>query len=100
MAQRSVATKAEFFVYFRAMDFCHRHNLVDPSPAGAERRYGIRVALPPGDTMRKILGGEWEKLHWYRTEAERDDAFDCMAVRHGYCRETDNPTQVLEKLLR
>ena len=25
------------------MDYCHRHNLVEPDKAGAERRYGIRV---------------------------------------------------------
>jgi len=100
MALRSVATKADDSVYFRAMDYCHQHNLVDPSLAGAERRYGIRVTLPRGDAMRKILGSEWEKLHWYRSETERDDAFEWMAARHGYYRDTDNPTQVLEKIVR
>jgi hypothetical protein len=39
-------------------------------------------------------------LHWYPTEAERDAAFERMALRHGYYRTTDNPTQVLEKLAR
>ena len=29
-----------------------------------------------------------------------DAAFDKMAVRHGYYRKTDNPTQVLEKVQR
>lgn len=82
------------------MDFCHAHNLVDPSTAGAERRFGIRVTLPPGDTLRKVLGDRWERLHWYPTEGERDAAFDRMAARHGYYRRTDTPTQVLEKILR
>ena len=82
------------------MDFCHRHNLVDPYRAGAERPYGIRVTLPPGDTLRNILGDDWETLHWYSTEAERDRAFADMAARHGYYRETDTPTQVLEKIVR
>ena len=82
------------------MDFCHRHNLVDPDTAGAERPFGIRVTLPPGDTLRNILGDNWEKLHWYPTEAERDRAFDEMAARHGYYRKTDTPTQVLEKIVR
>lgn len=87
-------------VYSRAMDYCHAHNLVDPSTAGAERPFGIRVTLPAGDTLRKVLGDNWEKLHWYPTEAERDDAFERMAARHGYYRKTDTPTQVLEKIVR
>jgi hypothetical protein len=82
------------------MDYCHAHNLVDPSTAGAERPFGIRVTLPARDTLRKVLGDNWEKLHWYPTEAERDDAFERMAARHGYYRKTDTPTQVLEKIVR
>ena len=82
------------------MDYCHQHNLVDPATAGADRRFGIRVTLPPTDTIRKILGNDWEKLHWYPSEAERDQAFEKMAARHGYYRDTDSPSQVLEKLVR
>ena len=82
------------------MSFCHQHNLVDPSTAEAERRFGIRVTLPGGDTFNRLLGDDWERIHWYPTEAERDSAFDRMAIRHGYYRETDTPTQVLEKIVR
>ena len=82
------------------MEFCHQHNLVDPQTAGAERSFGIRVSLPPADTLRKILGDDWERLHWYPTEAERDAAFESMAARHGYYRKSDSPTQVLEKIVR
>jgi len=82
------------------MDYCHQHNLVDPALAAAERPYGIRVSLPAGDTLRKILGENWEQLHWYKTELERDRAFENMAQRHGYYRTTDAPTQILEKLIR
>lgn len=82
------------------MNYYHRHNLVDPERAGADRRYGIRVTLPPGDTLRNVLGDDWERVHWYPTEAERDAAFEKMTRRHGYYRNTDNPTQVLEKLVR
>ncbi len=82
------------------MDFHHPHNLVEPDTAGAERRYGIRVTLPPGDTFNRLLGEDWERVHWYPSEAERDRAFDNMAERHGYYRETDTPTQILEKILR
>ena len=82
------------------MDFCHRHNLVEPAKAGAERRFGIRVSLPAGDTLANILGDDWERLHWYASEQERDEAFDNMAERHGYYRNSDTPTQVLEKIIR
>jgi hypothetical protein len=76
------------------------HNLVEPELAGNERKFGIRVSLPPGDTFSRVLGEDWETLHWYRSESERDAAFEKMAVRHGYYRKTDSPTQVLERLVR
>lgn len=82
------------------VEYCHKHNLVDPASAGVERRFGIRVTLPPGDTFQRLFGDDWETLHWYASEAERDTAFEQMAKRHGYYRDTDNPTQVLEKLVR
>ena len=82
------------------MDFCHQHNLVDPGMAGRECNFGIRVTLPDGDTLRNVLGDDWERVHWYASEAERDAAFERMAIRHGYYRETDSPTQVLEKVSR
>ena len=84
----------------KAVEFCHQHNLVNPDAVGAERRFGIRVTLPPGDTLRKVLGDDWERLHWFPTEAERDAAFENMATRHGFYRKTDSPTQVLEKIVR
>lgn len=82
------------------MDYCHQHNLVDQSAAGQERPYGIRVSLPANDTLRNILGDDWERLHWFPSEAERDTEFDKMATRHGYYRNTDSPTQILEKVSR
>ena len=96
----TVEHATDIWVYSRAMDYCHAHNLVDPATAGADRTYGIRVTLPEGDTLRKILGDHWEKLHWYPSEEERDAAFDSMATRHGYYRKTDTPTQILEKIER
>ena len=36
------------------------------------RPFGIRVSLPPGDPFRKLLGPEWQRLHWYSSPAERD----------------------------
>ena len=82
------------------MDYCHRHNLVEPDATGRDRPWGIRVTLPANDTLRKVIGDDWERKHWDPTEAERDAAFDRMAVRHGYYRKTDNPTQILEKISR
>jgi hypothetical protein len=82
------------------VDYCHQHNLVDPETAGRDRNFGIRVTLPANDTLRRVLGDDWERVHWYATEAERDAAFDKMAERHGYYRKTDAPTQVLEKISR
>lgn len=82
------------------MDYCHQHNLVDQATAGQERSFGIRVTLPAHDTLRNILGDNWERMHWYRSESERDQAFEEMAARHGYYRHTDTPTQVLEKVSR
>lgn len=82
------------------MEYCHKHNLVSPEQAGGERRFGIRVSLPARDTLRNILGDDWERLHWFATEDERDTAFKEMATRHGYYRKTDTPTQVLEKIVR
>lgn len=82
------------------MDFYHQHNLVDPGTAGRERNLGIRVTLPAGDTLRNVVGDDWERLHWYATEKERNAAFEQMAIRHGYYRDTDSPTQILEKVSR
>lgn len=82
------------------MEFVHRHNLVTPDAVAAEQRYGIRVTLPPGDTFTRLLGTDWERLHWYDSEEERDEAFERMAIRHGYYRKTDDPTQILEKVIR
>lgn len=82
------------------MDYCHQHNLVDPESADRERRFGIRVTLPANDTLRSVVGDDWERFHWFASEAERDAAFARMAERHGYYRNTDSPTQVLEKIDR
>lgn len=82
------------------MDYCHQHNLVDPDTAGLERPFGIRVSLPENDTLRNVLGNNWERLHWFATEQERDSAYSKMAARHGYYRTSDSPTQVLEKISR
>jgi hypothetical protein len=82
------------------VEYVHRHNRVRPGTIPSERRFGIRVSLPEGDTFSRLLGANWEQLHWFPTEEERDRAFERMAIRHGYYRKTDSPTQVLEKIVR
>lgn len=82
------------------MKYCHQHNLVEPEKADAERKYGIRIRLPDGDTFARLLGTDWERVRWYATEQERDRAYNDIANRHGYYRKTDTPTQVLEKIIR
>jgi hypothetical protein len=75
------------------------HN--QPPPAAPEdRRFGIRVSLPPGDTFRGILGDDWETFHWFADRPSRDRAMQEMARRHRYSRIGDEPTIVLQAVER
>ena len=71
-----------------------------PRPAESECRFGIRVCLPPGDTFRSILGGDWEQYHWFADASSRDDAMAEMAKRHRYSRIGDEPSIVLQPVER
>jgi hypothetical protein len=62
------------------------------------RPYGIRVSLPLGDPFRKLLGPEWQRLHWYATSDERDAAIAEMSRRHEYSRSGDSPALVFQKI--
>ena len=44
------------------------------------KRYGIRITLPPGDTLLAghLLGEQWESHRWYDTADERDRAYEQM----------------------
>ena len=66
------------------------------------KKFGIRVTLPPGDSMRAphLLGENWESFRWYDSERERDLAFEDMLRQPGYYRYGDTPTQQLEKVQR
>ena len=66
------------------------------------KRFGIRVTMPPTDTMRAphLLGEDWETFRWFDTEEERDDAFEDMNRRIEYYRNGDYPSQVLSKVER
>lgn len=60
--------------------------------------YGVRVSLPVQDPLRKLLGPQWHRLHWYASTDERDAAIVNMSRRHEYSRKTDVPSLVFEKV--
>lgn len=64
------------------------------------KKYGIRVTLTQDNPMRlpHLIGEDWEKLHWYDSEAERERALADMARRLPNYREGDDPAQVLTRI--
>ena len=80
-----------------AMGISQPQNLRIP-PIEKLRPYGVRVSLPPGDPFRKLLGPDWQRLHWYSTPAERDAAMAEMSRRHEYSRGGDKPALVFQKI--
>ncbi len=79
------------------MGVANAHNLVATIPQ-LPRPYGIRVSLRPDDPFGRLLGGDWQKTHWFFTPGERDRVLEEMARRHEYSRIGDEPTLVLEKV--
>ena len=69
-------------------------------PAAAVCPFGIRVKLRRGDPMGLLLGGDWQKLHWYPTAQQRDAALTDMSRRHEYSRIGDEPAMAFEKVER
>lgn len=78
------------------MAICHEHNL--RAPPAAAKPYGIRVTIRPGDPFARLVGHDWQKLHWFASAAERDAALEDMASRHVYSRRGDRPTVEYEKI--
>lgn len=76
------------------MSICHSHNLTR-NPARS-KPFGIRVSLPAGDSLSRLLGADWEETHWYATEKERDAALADMASEHLYSRRGDRPHVIHE----
>ena len=77
---------------------CHEHNAI--RRLDMPRPFGIRVRLKPRDTFARILGAEWEQMHWFVTEHERDKALADMASEHLYSRRGDLPTLTFERVNR
>jgi hypothetical protein len=80
------------------MAYCHEHNA--RGQLAAAQPYGIRISLPPGDPFARLVGAEWQKLHWFASEQERDAVLADMASRHPYSRSGDEPSVVFEKVER
>jgi hypothetical protein len=78
------------------MAIAHEHNLNQPPPAS--RPFGIRVRLRARDPFTRLVGADWQKLHWFATERERDAALADMAARHLYSRSGDEPSVVYDKV--
>jgi hypothetical protein len=80
------------------MEICHSHNLnrdlTVPKP------YGVKVTMRATDTFARVLGTDWQRLHWYETREERDAALADMASEHLYSRRGDRPTLRFEPIER
>jgi hypothetical protein len=79
------------------MQICHEHNL---SRLLSDKKFGIRLSLPPGDSLARILGPGWQTVRWYSTEFERDEALERMRGKHTYSRPGDFPTYKYSKVTR
>lgn len=79
------------------MPICNQHNLSRPV---TDRPFGIRMTLPAGDPMARMLGAHWEAFRWYATEYERDQALEQIRGRHRYSRPGDYAACVCEKVTR
>jgi hypothetical protein len=77
---------------------CHTHNLL--RELDVPKPYGIRVSLPRGDSFSRLIGQDWERLHWYATAEQRDRALAEMSSEHLYSRRGDRPALVFEPVNR
>ena len=71
------------------MGIANQQNMIRSIPV-LPQPYGIRVRLRPGDPFAKLVGGDWQKTHWFFTAAERDRVLDDMSRKHEYSRIGDN----------
>lgn len=66
------------------------------------KKYGIRITLTENNPMRlpHLLGEDWQSLHWYGTEQERDKALADMSQQLPIYRKGDNIAQIFAKIER
>ncbi len=84
-------------LWLRPVGIANSHNLNRSLPV-LPRPYGVRVRLKAGDPFAKLLGGDWQRTHWFFTAAERDMVLADMARKHEYSRIGDQPALVFEKV--
>ena len=78
------------------MAICQEHNLREPLPA--QRPFGIRVRLRPGDPFRHLVGDDWTREHWFASREERDTTLGEMSGRYLYFRPGDQPALDFETI--
>ncbi len=64
------------------------------------KKYGIRITLTEDNPMRlpHLLGDDWESVHWYDTEAERETALAEITRRLPNYRRGDEIAQVFTRI--
>jgi hypothetical protein len=92
-----LATRARFGLSWRPMGIANQQNMIRTIPV-LPQPYGIRVRLRRGDPFAKLLGGDWQKTHWFFTASERDRVLEDMSRKHEYSRIGDTPALVFEKV--
>lgn len=81
------------------MHICHEHNRRAGS-GSTPKPFGLRLSLPEGDPMRKLLGDDWHEYQWFASEAARDARVAELTGRFVYYRNGDRPTFVVEPVER
>lgn len=76
---------------------CHAHNLRTLTDA-SQKPHGLRVSLWPADPLRKLLGEDWSRTHWFASTDERDAAQREMSRKHEYSRAGDKPALRFEPI--
>ena len=57
------------------MNFCHPHNS-NRDHKSQNKKYGIKIMLPPGDCLGQLLGHDWSKQKWFETKEMRDAMYE------------------------
>lgn len=81
-----------------AVDLSQAHNVTRID--SGDRRFGIRVSVPPEDPFTRLVGADWHTFHWFATREERDRVMQEMGARHCYSRIGDVPSIMLEPVER
>ena len=81
------------------MEICHEHNRRAGS-VSAPGPFGLRLSLPEGDPMRRVLGDDWHQVQWFESERARDAKLAELTGRFAYYRKGDRPTFVIERVER